>query len=238
LRATFVFADDSSCAAHSCAGLSRAIEVTTTAAARLRRSIATLNGDVLVVDGRIAHAADLIKHVRAAHPTLPILFLAARPEDVPSAATAGANDFALAPASPQEIDLRIRMLSSASVRPLASVRRVGRLVLDRGKRCLSSDEKSVRLSPIELAVFERLLLEAGRPVSRADLERSIWGETESGEPTTNVAVVYVSYVRKKLAQLGGGCRIITHTQVGYALEIPTVQRPNPIPRAKPLPSRR
>jgi two-component system KDP operon response regulator KdpE len=125
------------------------------------------------------------------------------------------------------------MLSSAAVRPLASMRHVGPLLLDRDARCLSYEDKSIRLSPNELALFERLLLEAGLPVSRADLERSIWGQTEPGELATNVAVVYVSYLRKKLAQLGSVCRIVTHTQVGYALEIHEMAEPKgTIARAK------
>ena len=218
LRATLVVADDLSYAAHTRA-TSGAIELKTCTAARLRRTVASIDADVLVVDGRIGRAADFIKQVRSAHPALPILFLAAQPADVPSAVAAGANDFALAAAAAEEIDLRIRMLSSAAVRPLASMRYVGPLVLDRDARCLSYEDRSIRLSPNELALFERLLLDPGLPVSRADLERSVWGQTQSGELATNVAVVYVSYLRKKLAQLGNVCRIVTHTQVGYALEI-------------------
>jgi DNA-binding response OmpR family regulator len=77
----------------------------------------------------------------------------------------------------------------------------------------------VSLSPIELKLLERLLLQPGKPVSRAELQRSIWAQGEVDEQPTNIAVVYVSYVRAKLAKLGGGCSIRTITNVGYVLDL-------------------
>jgi DNA-binding response OmpR family regulator len=183
------------------------------------REISRLHVDVLVIEGSVPGFADLIAQARSSLPSLPILFLTARLGDVAAAVAAGANDFATGAATPAELGIRIQLLASAVARPLPQLRPIGPLSLDREARLLSHQSKSVGLSPIEAKMFERLLLEVGRPVSRAELERSIWGQLDSAERSTNVAVVYVSYLRKKLARLGDVCTIRTITNVGYALEI-------------------
>jgi DNA-binding response OmpR family regulator len=132
---------------------------------------------------------------------------------------AGAHDFALATASPAELVLRIRLLSSAMVRPVRKERRIGPLQVDRELRKLSVGAHSVSLSPIEFKMFEHLLLHAGRPASRSELQHAIWGADELAEHPTNIAVVYVSYLRRKLARLGRVCSITTITNVGYALDL-------------------
>jgi DNA-binding response OmpR family regulator len=184
-----------------------------------RREISRIQADVLVVESTIPAVADVIAHARSLFPSLPILFLTQQLDDVAAAVAAGANDFATSTATASELGIRIQLLASAVARPLPQLRPIGPLSLDREARLLSHRSKSVGLSPIEAKMFERLLLEVGRPVSRAELERSIWGQIDVAERLTNVAVVYVSYLRKKLARLGDVCTIRTITNVGYALEI-------------------
>ncbi|HEY9226207.1 MAG TPA: winged helix-turn-helix domain-containing protein [Gemmatimonadaceae bacterium] len=188
-------------------------------ASEIRRDLARLRAEVLALDGRISGAVDLVAQIRAAHPTLPILFVAPKLESVSAASFAGANDFVLETACAKELAIRLRLLSSAAARPLRRESRIGALRLNREARTLAHGERSVNLSPIELRMFERLLFEAGQPVSRSDLERSIWGQAELADHPTNVAVVYVSYLRRKLARLGDVCWITTITNVGYTLEV-------------------
>lgn len=195
------------------------VETHITQPSDFRREISRVHADVLVVDSAIPSAADLIAEVRSSLPSIPILFLTEQLDDVAAAVAAGANDFATAAATSTELRVRIQLLASAVARPLPQLRPIGPLSLDREARLLSYRSKSVGLSPIEAQMFERLVLELGRPVSRAELERSIWGPLDLAGRGTNVAVVYVSYLRKKLARLGDACSIRTITNVGYALEI-------------------
>lgn len=184
-----------------------------------RREVSRVQADVLVVDSTVPGVADLITQARSSLPSIPILFITKQLGDVATAVSAGANDFATTAATPAELAIRLQLLASAVARPLPQLRPIGPLSLDREARLLSYRSKSVGLSPIETKMFERLLLEVGRPVSRSELERSIWGQPDIAERPTNVAVVYVSYLRKKLARLGDVCVIRTITNVGYALEI-------------------
>lgn len=197
--------------------------------ADLRREINRLRADVLVVEGAVPDFADHIAFARSMVQALPILFVAERLADVTTAMAAGATDFATASATATELGIRIQLLASAVVRPLPQLRPIGAMTFERESRLLSLGAKSVALSPIEAKMFERFLLEPGRPVPRTELERSIWGQTEATERVTNVAVVYVSYLRRKLARLGDACVIRTITNVGYAMEIR-----DPLPkRARP-----
>ncbi|MDB4875793.1 MAG: response regulator transcription factor [Gemmatimonadetes bacterium] len=175
--------------------------------------------DVVVVDGRMPRALRAVRAAFTALPEVPILFLAASLDDVAAAANAGASDFAMSDASAAEVTLRLRLLANGSVRATPTSREFGTLRLDRESRRLSHAGNVVSLSPIELKLLERLLLQPGKPVSRAELQRSIWAQVEVDEQPTNIAVVYVSYVRAKLAKLGGGCSIRTITNVGYVLDL-------------------
>src|SRR6185503_4193570 len=184
-----------------------------------RRDLGQLETDAIVVDGRLVDAIDLIRAIAAARPLMPTLFLSADVDDVMPAICAGAHDFALLTATPGEIGVRLHLLSSATPRPVRKQGRVGVLRVDRELRTVSAGDKSVSLSPIEFKMFEQLLANVGRAVSRGELERAIWGQAELAEHPTNIAVVYVSYLRKKLTQLSDVCSIATITNAGYTLNL-------------------
>jgi DNA-binding response OmpR family regulator len=65
------------------------------------------------------------------------------------------------------------------------------------------------------ALLEYLMLHAGRPLTRAEIERHVWGESGSDVPTS--LPVFINYLRKKLDI---GCRrklIRSIRGVGYQL---------------------
>lgn len=196
----------------------RAIEIDRVPAAVSVAYAARLQPDAMLVDGRLSTAIRVIRDLREILPTLPVLFIAPTLSDVAAAMTAGATDFVMQNASPMETLLRLQCLVAAARRPLATKRVIGSLRLDRETRALSNGGRSVTLTPIELKVFERLLEQPGIAVSRADLEQSIWGQDEVDGIPTNIAVVYISYLRRKLAKLRG-CSIRTITSVGYVLDL-------------------
>ena len=201
--------------------------------AECRRDLPRLAVDALILDGRMSRALPLLEDLRAMHAALPILFIAPNSDDVIAACYSGANDFVLAPSSSAEIMLRLRLISAAAVRPVPQATTIGSVRLDRESRTLSTADRSVTLSPVELKMFDRLMLEAGRPVSRSSLERSIWRQSELAEHPTNIAVVYVSYLRRKLARLGDACWITTITNVGYSLDFKgATDRVPPRPRSR------
>lgn len=186
-----------------------------------RRGMAAEPRDPLIVDGHgnTRDTVAVIREARASNPSLPILFVADDIGTVPTALGAGASDFILTTATPAELAIRLGLLAEAAVREPAAERRIGALRLERETRTLSVGDRSVQLTPIEMQVFERLAKQVGQAVPRAELERSIWGYTNTRRQTSNVAVVYVSYLRGKLSKLGGVCWVSTFPKLGYALEL-------------------
>ena len=201
----------------------RAIEIERIPAAGSAAATARLEPDAVVVDGRLASAIRVVRELRTSTPTVPVLFVADGLDSVAPAICAGATDFVMATASPAETLIRLQFLTTAAGRPLSTTRVIGSLHLDRDARTLSSSGRTVKFTPIELKMFERLLLQPGQPVSRAELERSIWRQDEVDEQPTNIVAVYVAYVRRKLARIGG-CSIRTITNVGYALDLTPIER--------------
>jgi DNA-binding response OmpR family regulator len=204
----------------------RGIEFVVSPGPDCHRQLAAAVPDLLVVDDAVARYADLIRDARASHPTLPILFIAARPDAIVAAISAGANDFAFSHASSAELALRVQLLPMSLARAVQPIREIGPLRLNRVTGTLANHAHAVALTPIELKVFEHLVAHLGRPVRRAELENSIWGQSKRSDAPTNVAVVYISYLRKKLRQLGDDCWITTIPTLGYALEIKVAERSN------------
>lgn len=183
-------------------------------------------GEPLVVaDDDTEAPVELIGEARSSSASLPILFLTGEVTRAPRALAAGATDFVLTSASQQEFAIRLRQVLDAAAREPLLERQIGEARLARDTRTLSAHGRSVQLSPIEMQLLECLASQAGKVVSRAELERSIWGFPAARRQTSNVAVVYVSYLRAKLAKLGSVCRISTFPKQGYMLEL---EEPAPV----------
>jgi DNA-binding response OmpR family regulator len=209
------------------------VSVRTESPAEVLRQLPGITADVVLVDGRSPGSLRFVRAFRSTLAGLPILFVAPTTHGVIDAIYAGANDFVLARVSGSELGVRIHLLTNGGVRQLHPARQIGAILVDRDTRTLSSGTRSVSLSPIELKVFERLLLDRGRPVSRSELERSIWGQEEADIHPTNIAVVYVSYLRRKLSRLGDACSITTITHAGYALDVrAAIEKPRSVTRPR------
>lgn len=74
-------------------------------------------------------------------------------------------------------------------------------------------EKAI-LTPKEAKLFTYLLKASPRPVSREELRRVLWKDTEN----TNAPDVYVSYLRHKLRPLFGDGVIVNERGIGYFLK--------------------
>jgi len=73
---------------------------------------------------------------------------------------------------------------------------------------------SVKLSAKEAALFAYLLAAGSRGVSREELRRALWKDTEG----TNAPDVYASYLRRKLRPLFGNAVLGNERGVGYILK--------------------
>jgi DNA-binding response OmpR family regulator len=147
-----------------------------------------------------------------------VLVLTARAavEDKVAGLDLGADDYLVKPFDLAELEARLRALIRRGTGGTGSVIEMGNLRYDMDGRRVTIDQQPADLSARELAVFEYLVLRAGRVVSKEQLVDHL---CERGEAVyLNAIEVYVYRLRKKLA--ASPVTIRTVRGLGYLLEKP------------------
>ena len=129
----------------------------------------------------------------------------------------GADDYMTKPFFAKELLARIRAVTRRSSISEASILSFGNTNLDRKTFTISTEHNSIRLANKEYQLLETLLLKPGQVFSSEKLMEKIWGYDSESE--LNVVWVYVSYLRKKLAQLKSNVEIKAMRNSGYYLAL-------------------
>ena len=144
---------------------------------------------------------------------IPVLILTARDttRDKVAGLDSGADDYLVKPIDLDELAARIRALARRRGGRAAPLLRHGDLVLDPAARTLTRDDHPIELSAREFTLLQLLLENAGRVLSRSQLEQSLyrWGD----EPDSNALEVHIHHLRRKL----GSELIRTLRGVGYTV---------------------
>ena len=154
---------------------------------------------------------DVLASIRRAGISLPVLVLTARDAvtDRIRGLDLGADDYVIKPVDLNELAARLRALvRRAHGQPRESLLIQG-VVLDPAARSVHVDGKSVILSAREFDLLHVLMLNAGRVLSREQIEQHLysWGQ----EVESNAVEVHVHHLRRKL----GSTLIQTVRGVGY-----------------------
>ena len=156
---------------------------------------------------------ELLRSERARGNKVPVLILTARDavQDRINGLDSGADDYVVKPTDLDELAARLRALVRRSKGEPAALLRVGPLVLDPAARTVSRDGQGVDLQPREFMLLQELMLNAGRVLSREQLEERMyrWGE----EVESNAVEVHVHHLRRKL----GASVVKTIRGVGYVM---------------------
>jgi DNA-binding response OmpR family regulator len=157
---------------------------------------------------------DLLKWLRATGNDTPVLILTARDTvaDRVSGLDAGADDYLVKPFDLDELSARIRALLRRAGGRAAPLVVHGKLVIDPASRQVTLEGSPVELSSREYAILLELLENAGRALSREQLEQSLYGWGEEVE--SNAVEVHIHHLRKKL----GAELIRTLRGVGYLVD--------------------
>ncbi|MBK6631001.1 MAG: response regulator transcription factor [Betaproteobacteria bacterium] len=142
---------------------------------------------------------EVLKGLRAARNAVPVLILTAR-DAVPdriAGLDAGADDYLVKPFDLGELQARLRALLRRGKSEGDPLLRHGDLTLDPAARSVSWMGNPVELSAREFAVLHALLLNAGRVLSKSQLEEKLYGWGEEIE--SNAVEVFVHHLRRKLA---------------------------------------
>lgn len=142
---------------------------------------------------------EVLKRMRANEQKLPVLVLTARDtaQDVIAGLDSGADDYMVKPCDLGELAARLRALIRRAAGAAAPIMQIGALSLDPASREVRFDNKAIDLSPREFDLLHELMLNAGKVLTRAQLESKIypWGE----EVESNALEVHVHHLRRKTA---------------------------------------
>ncbi len=176
--------------------------------------------DVLVLDRMLPDldGLELLRLLRARGIATPALMLTAlgSVDDRVAGLDAGADDYLAKPFAFSELLARVRALARRPAAPTASQRlAVGDLELDEERHVARVGSTSVDLSAREFALLAYLIRNSGRVLTRQQILDAVWG----AEPDvySNVVDLYISYLRRKLGELGREGILRTIRGVGYSL---------------------
>ncbi|WP_027457817.1 response regulator [Dechloromonas agitata] len=156
----------------------------------------------------------VLKGIRQRGNPLPVLILTARDtiEDRILGLDSGADDYLLKPFDMGELLARLRALIRRAEGKATPRLEVSGIVLDPAAHTVSVDGSPIDLTAKEFALLHTLMLNAGRVLSRQQLEQHLYSWND--ETGSNTIEVYVHHLRRKL----GRDLIRNMRGIGYLIE--------------------
>ena len=182
-------------------------------------ALSTQEFDLLILDLGLPKLSGLevLRRLRGAGHDLPVCVLSARDEigDRVAGLEAGADDYVVKPFALEEVVARLHALLRRRPPQSDDLIEVGDLELDlAGHRALRAG-RDLELTRRELDLLSVFMRHPGQVVARERLHEEVWGY--DFDPKTNVADVFVGYLRRKL-EAGGEPRVLhTVRGVGFVL---------------------
>jgi two-component system, OmpR family, response regulator MprA len=159
---------------------------------------------------------EVLRRLRAAGSTIPVLMLTARDavEDRVTGLELGADDYLIKPFASVELVARVRALLRRLV-PAREILTYADLRLDTAGRLAARQDRPIALSTTEYTLLEYFMRHPEQVLLRGQIMQQVWGYDFGGD--SNVLEVYVGYLRRKLEE-GDAPRLIqTVRGAGYVL---------------------
>ncbi len=160
----------------------------------------------------------LTKKLRGeAHVETPILMLTARDtlDDKLEGFSRGADDYLVKPFSLKEVEARLLSMNRRSSGRIAPrTLEAGALSMDPKTMAVRFAGNDVKLPPKCLRILELLMREPGRVISREEIERLVWGESQE---TSDTLRSHLHTLRRALTAAGGHDPVETLHGIGYRL---------------------
>jgi len=182
------------------------------AAARVQPAVILLDLSMPDLDG-----LEVLQRLRAGGDQVPVCVLSARDEvdDRVAGLQAGADDYVVKPFALEEVVARLHALLRRRPAGADEALVVGDLRLDPRTRVAQRGERKLDLTRREFELLQLFMRHPGEILDRRRLHEEVWGYTF--DPGTNVADVFVGYIRRKLEQDGEARVLHTVRGVGFVL---------------------
>jgi two-component system catabolic regulation response regulator CreB len=163
---------------------------------------------------------ELCRRLLAQHPSLPVLFLTARSDEVDKllGLEMGADDYVAKPFSPREVCARVRTILRRMQKSTAptDIVRIGQFELNEPAAHISWCGKPLILTRYEFLLLKTLLLSPGRVFSRQQLMDKVWGD--EGDSFDRTVDTHIKTLRAKLRAINPDLSpVSTHRGMGYSL---------------------
>ena len=176
--------------------------------------------DCIVLDWMMPKrdGVNVLKTLRERGVHTPCMLLTARDavEDRVTGLDAGADDYLPKPFAASELMARVRALLRRKSDYIPDVLHFSDLALDKGAMELRCGEKTARLSNKAYQLMEMFMEHPRMLLSVTQIMERIWGWDSEAE--INVVWVNISYLRKKLVEIGAHVEIHAARGLGYSLE--------------------
>lgn len=155
----------------------------------------------------------LLQGLRRQRNNLPVIMISAiaNSADRIAALNAGADDYLVKPFDPDELMARCLAVLRRFASDSGPIIAYGDLVYDRASQRLTRAGASVLLSANELKIFDILVTNIGRVISKQQIESRLYGWNEDIE--SNTVEVHLSHLRAKI----GSETIRTLRRLGYTM---------------------
>lgn len=160
---------------------------------------------------------EVLRRLRAAGDTIPVIMLTAKDTDESQVEglNAGADDYVLKPVSFDVLLARIRAVQRRQGTVVSNRLRFQDLVLDVDAFSVKRGERPIQLTNLEFKLLQEFLEQPERVMNKQKLLDKVWGLDFYGDD--NVVEVYVMQLRQKLEAMGEARLIHTIRNVGYVL---------------------
>lgn len=174
------------------------------------------NFDIIVLDLGLPKLSglDVLRKLRERNSTTPVIILTAREtiDDRVKGLDAGADDYLTKPFDLDELCARMRALQRRSKSRAKPILTYGDITLDPASHMVTQDKKPVMVSRREFSLLQKLIENAGRVISREQLNQTLYGWGENID--SNALEVHIHNLRKRF----GTKTIRTIRGVGYMAE--------------------
>jgi DNA-binding response OmpR family regulator len=161
---------------------------------------------------------EVLRRLRADGDDVPVCVLSARDEveDRVRGLQAGADDYVVKPFALEEVTARLQALLRRRPALTETALAVGDIEIDVRSHVARRAGRDLDLTRREFELLHVFLRNPGEVIDRRRLHEEVWGYTF--DPGTNIADVFVGYLRRKL-EAGGDPRVLqTVRGVGFLLQ--------------------